>query len=159
MAPEIEIPVAVYWFADVLRTIPAPNDAWAEIIGSIVWPALILFLVLRFRTFIRRFLTILADRLPHDHVKIGMFELRPNDQVVVLDHAKASESTEPYESEDVYRIERIFEFAADANGYARLVEWLRSANLTDIDVVDFVSLPEYALERLRAWNEIEGLKA
>lgn len=142
----------------MLRTIPAPNEAWASIIGSVVWPALALFIILRFRAFIRRFLTILLDRLPHDHLKIGIFELRPNDQVLVLDRDGVAESTEPLKPADVNRIERIFEFIADADGFDRLVEWLATADLAHIGIVDFVTLPQYEVLRERAWNEIEGLK-
>lgn len=158
MMSEIEAPFVVQWIAEALWTIPSPNEAWANIIGDVVWPALALFVILRFRVFIRRFLNILADRLPHDHVKIGMFELRPNDQVLVLDSDAASDSTEAFDPADVHRIERIFEFTADDEGFFRLVEWLETSNLSQIDVVDFVTLPQYAEERERAWSEVKGLK-
>lgn len=158
MAEKIQAPWVVQWLGEVLRTIPGPDEAWASIIGSLVWPALVLFIILRFRVFLRSFLTILLDRLPHDHLKIGMFELRPNDQVLVLDREDAGGSTEPFEPADVNRIERIFEFIADDEGLDRLVEWLVATNFEHIDIVDFVTLPQYAAERERAWNEIEGLK-
>lgn len=158
MSDKIQAPWVIQWFGELLRAIPAPNEAWASIIGSVVWPALVLFIILRFRAFLRTFLTILLDRLPHDHLKIGMFELRPNDQVLVLDREGADGSTEPLEPADVNRIERIFEFIADDEGLDRLVDWLVATNFEHIDIVDFVTLPQYATERERACNEIEGLK-
>lgn len=159
MAEKIEAPWIVQWIAEVLRTIPSPNDAWASIIGSLAWPTLALFVLLRFRFFIRHYLKILADRLETDHVKLGIFELRPNDQILVLEKNSATASTEQLEAADVDRIERIFEFIADAPGLSYLEEWLKKAELAHIEIEDFLTLARYAKEREMAWNEFEGLKA
>lgn len=159
MAPKIEAPWIVQWVAEVLRTIPSANEAWASIVGHLAWPALALFVLLRFRFFIRRYLEILSDRLETDHVEFGIFKLRPNDQVIVLEKDSATDSTERLDAGDVDRIEHIFEFISDAAGLEYLEEWLKRADLTHIDIVDFLTLPQYAHERELAWNAIEGLKA
>ncbi len=159
MAEQIEAPWIVQWVSEVLRTIPSANEAWASIVGSLAWPALALFMLLRFRFFIRRYLEILAHRLETDHVEFGIFKLRPNDEVIVLEKDSATASTERLDAADVDRIEQIFEFIADAAGLAELEDWLKRADLTHIDIVDFLTLPRYAPERELAWNAIEGLQA
>lgn len=159
MAGKIEAPWLVQWVAEVLRTIPSANEAWASIIGSLAWPTFALFVLLRFRFFIRHYLEVLADRLETDHVKLGIFELRPNDQILVLEKNSATASTEQLEAADVDRIERIFEFIADTAGLAYIEEWLKRSNLAHIEIVDFLTLSKYAQEREKAWNAIEGLKA
>ncbi|GGN51340.1 hypothetical protein GCM10011349_23830 [Novosphingobium indicum] len=96
--------------------------------------------------------------MQRDHVKLGPFELRPNDDVLVLDPDAAGESTLEYDSDDVQRIERMFEFIDDTEGLCGLTEWLNQSGYQELDIIDFLTLPEYALAREKAWNEVEGLQ-
>lgn len=157
MSDPVQAPWVIRWLAEILFTLPAPTNSWAAIIGSLAWPAVVLFLVIRFRRFISRFLWVIADRLERDHVKFGWFEIRANDQVTVLDPDESSESTLEFDPLDIERIERIFEFIADAANYDRLVQWLNKTYGNTLDIEDFLTLPEYASERERAFEEVEGL--
>lgn len=145
------------WIADILLTIPGPTQAWADIIGHLAWPVVVTFLVVRFRRYLRSYLSTLADRLQTDHVKIGAFELTPNSPVWVLDPDEADESTYRFESDDVQRIESIFEFIRTDNGYREVEKWLNENAGRALDIDDFITLPVYASLRMRAFKEIEGL--
>ena len=63
MAQKIEVPWLVQWGAEVLRTIPSANEAWASIVGHLAWPALALFVLLRFQGSFRQRTTAAIDRL------------------------------------------------------------------------------------------------
>ena len=141
----------------MLWTIPGPTEAWASIIGHVAWPSVTLFLILRYKTFLRRYLTTIADRLETDHVKFGWFEVRAQDQVIVLDPAKADKSSTSYDSDDVNRIERMFEFIADNGGFEALRQWAATAVGTGVDFDDFLTGPEYATQRAKAFAEVKGL--
>lgn len=115
--------------------------------------------MLRFRHFIRNYLGILAARLETDDFKFGPFELRSNDQVVRLKADADHDSTQDFGLEDIGRIERLFEFISEQEGWDRLVQWISEAGLERVTLVDLVNLPEYAELRARAFIEIEGLQA
>ncbi len=116
-----------------------------------------MFLVTRYRRFLRLYLMILADRLQTDHVKVGPFEIRGHDAVISLDPKRAWVSTRDYDSEDINRIERMFEFIADDRGFKLLHVWVAREIGTDVDFDDFLTAPQYATQRLRAFDEVEGL--
>lgn len=155
---EPNAPYIVQWVAKTLWTIPAPTKSWADIVGHLVWPCLTLFLVLRFRISIRRMLNILIERLKTDHVKTPLFELTPNSQVIVLDPEDVAESTDHYDSDDVQRIEAIFSFIGTDDGWEKISNWVNENYGQALDIEDFVTNPDHAKERERAFREIEGLE-
>lgn len=157
MPQQIEAPWTVRWIAAVLRALPAPTEAWASIIGSLAWPLVLLVLIYRFRRFIRHYLWIIADRLEKDHVKFGWLELKPNDQVTLLDPSRSGESTLEFDPADVERIERIFEFIDDAGNFAKLKVWIRNTYGRAVDIEEFLTNPSYATHRLEAFRQLEGL--
>lgn len=75
----------------------------------------------------------------------------------MLDPDESSESTLEFDPLDIERIERIFEFIADAANYDRLVQWLNKTYGNTLDIEDFLTLPEYASEREKAFTQVEGL--
>ncbi len=157
MGDDPQAPWLARWIGAFLREIPAPNDSWAEIIGHIAWPTLALFLIFRFRRFLSTLLLAIADRIRTDHVKIGWFEIRPNDQVIVLDAEEAAESTLELDPSDIQRIERMFEFLDDGDNFWRLVKWIETDVSQTVDIEDFLTLPIYASDRARAFEQVEGL--
>ena len=152
-----QAPWLARWMGALLREIPAPNDSWAEIVGHLVWPLLALFLVFRFRRFLSIFLLTMANRMCTDHVKFGWFEIRPNDQVIVLDPKDAAESTLQFDPLDIQRMERLFEFIDDDENFERLVKWVETNLGPNVDLEDFLTLPKYANDRARAFEQVEGL--
>lgn len=110
------------------------------------------------RSFLGSFLWTLADRIKTDHVKLGWFEIRPNDEVLVLDPQNVGESTNEFDPADIQRIERMFEFIETEANFARLNEWGGTEIGIDVDIEDFLTLPVYASERAQAFERVEGLK-
>lgn len=157
MVEPVHAPWIVRWLAAVLNALPAPTDSWASIIGSLAWPLMMLLLVFRFRRFIRHFLWVIADRLERDHVKLGWFEIRANDQVTVLDSSGSGESTLEFSPEDIDRIEGIFEFIDDAENFDKLEAWLNQTYGGALEIESFLTLPAYASQRAQAYTEVEGL--
>jgi hypothetical protein len=153
----MQAPWPIRWFANILWTLPAPTETWADIVGHLAWPALVLFLVIRYRIFLRRLSLILVDRLETDHIKFGWFEIRPNDQVIVLDPEDAADSSLQFEPVDIQRIERIFEFINTEENFDVLREWMNKTLGPALDIEEFTTLPAYARERERAFAEVEGL--
>ena len=137
------------WIGATLRAIPAPTESWAKIISALAWPALAAFFVLRYKNFVRNFLTTIADRLERDHLKLGLFEMTPNSEVIALDPDDADESTEHYTPEDITLIERLFEFISEPSGYGKLHEWL-GENLPNVNMSDFLTEPAYSANRISA---------
>ncbi|MBT2246181.1 hypothetical protein [Sphingobium sp. BHU LFT2] len=151
-------PYIVKWIAEILWTIPAPTQTWADILGHMAWPAVTVFLVFRFRISIRRMLNILIERFKTDHVKTPLFELTPNSQVMVLDPDEVDESTDHYESADIQRIEAIFAFIGTEDGWEKISRWINQNFGQTLDIEDFVTSPDHAKDRERAFIEIEGLE-
>jgi hypothetical protein len=148
------------WIGKVLRAIPAPTETWATIISSLVWPAVLIFLVTRYRKFLRIFLDTIASRLQTDHVKLGPFEFTPKSDVIALDPDDVDESTEHYDPQDIQRIERLFEFIADPAGYDRLITWMNEHLGKALDIGDFLTYPEYANQREEAYRAVlEGAES
>lgn len=154
----MEVPWIIRWVSAILWTLPAPTDSWVELVAALAWPAVAIFTMLRFRLFIRQFLYTLLNRFKTDHVKTPLFELTPNAPVYVLDPDEVDESTEHFSSDDIQRVEAIFEFIAKPAGYFALEKWLNEKFSGALDIEDFVTDPTYANERALAFNEIEGLK-
>lgn len=153
----MEAPWLIRWISTILWTLPAPTEHWAAIVTSLVWPGVLLFLVLRFRLFIRQILTTLVARIKTDHIKVGPFELTPGSAIVALDPEATDESTEHYEPADVHRIEAMFEFMSNEEGEVKVLDWLSDNLGGGVDVDDFLTLPAHANDRARACAEIEGL--
>lgn len=149
------VPDSVQWVSAVLLAIPAPTEHWASIIGSLAWPGVVVFLVFRFRKYLKSYLETIAERLRRDHVKIGPFELTPNSDVIPLDPEEADTSTEHYEPEDIERIEKIFEFIAETANMRKLEEWVESEVGSSVEIADFVTFPEYAKQREQAVGELK----
>jgi hypothetical protein len=149
---------AVASVSDMLRKIPAPTTEWAAIVGHIAWPSVAVFITLRFRIFIRKFLNTLLERIKTDHVKIGLFELTPNSPVMVLDPVDVSESTDHYDSDDIQRIEAIFSFIDTESGWEKISEWVNQNFDPTLDIEDFITHPDHAKERAQAFDDIEGLE-
>ncbi|API58073.1 hypothetical protein BSL82_01155 [Tardibacter chloracetimidivorans] len=150
-------PLVARWIGSFLRAIPGPSEAWADIVGHLAWPVVAVFLVYRFRRYLRVFLGTIANRLQTDHIKIGTFEFTPNSPVWVLDPDEVDESTFAFDGDDVRRIEAIFEFVGQNDGYHKVMKWLNQATTGSLKLEDFVTRPEYATLRARAFREIEGL--
>lgn len=157
MGAHVAAPWLIRWLAAILLTLPGPTTAWAALIGHIAWPGVTVFLVTRYRNFLRGYLLILADRLQTDDVKLGPFEMRARDPVISLDPRQPDASTEEYDSEDVNRIERMFEFIANDSGLERLQDWMANAVGTETIFDDFLTAPEYATQRKQAFEQVEGL--
>jgi hypothetical protein len=158
MANDPQAPWAIRWVAAVLRALPGPTDAWADIVGHLAWPLLIFFLVLRFRWFLRSFLYTVLDRAKRDHMKLGPFEFSPHeDELIVLDQTDFNESTGSFEAADIARIERLFEFVDDPEGLKGLTDWLNAKFGADASIENFLTSPKYASERAIAFDEVEGL--
>ena len=138
---------AARWIGEVMRAIPGPTDEWARVIGSLAWPGVALYLVTRYRGFLRHFLETIATRLRTDHVKIGMFEMTPNSDLIALDPAFVNQSTEHYEPADIERIERLWEFISEPDGYDKLVTWMNEELDETLDMVEFLTEPRYATQR------------
>ena len=100
---------------------------------------------------------ILADRLKDDHVKTPWFEIKRNDQVIKLDPEDPSGSTFDYDSFDINRIERLFEFVSSDKGFDRILDWTLQNLGEEVDIEDFLTLPQYASARERAFADVEGL--
>lgn len=145
----MQAPASVQWISDVLRTLPGPTDAWAEIVGHLAWPTVVVFLVFRFRRYLRIVLNTIADRLVTDHVKLGPFELTPNSEVIVLDGTEP-DADSPYSGDDLDNIERLFEFIGAKDGLDKLDGWI-AANLNDRpSVVEMLTTPSYSEARVQA---------
>lgn len=158
MEEDPQAPWIVRWIAALLRALPGPTDAWADIIGHLAWPLVILFLVLRFRWFLRNFLFTILDRAKRDHMKLGPFEFSPHeDELLVLDEREFEESTSSFDAADIQRIERLFEFIDEPEGLAQLAEWTEQNLAQHISIENFLTNPTYASERAKAFDEIEGL--
>jgi len=142
------------WIGKVLRAIPAPAETWASIIDSLVWPAVLLFLVIRYRVYLRSFLDTISARLQTDHVKLGPFEFTPKSDVIALDPADVDESTEHYDPQDIERIERLFEFISDASGFGKLSAWVNEHVDDAMEIGDFLTAPEYAIQREEAYRAV-----
>lgn len=143
------------WF----YAIPGPTENWATIIGDLAWPGTALFLALRFRTPLRKILETLAERVEHDHVKLGnLLEITPSTTVIPLDPNAAASESDLFDARDVQIIEDILEFVAaqEENGDL-LVRWIESNVDPDLDPLDFVSEPEFREQRRLAHHSlIEG---
>ena len=140
----------------ILTSVPAPTDSWAKIIGDLAWPALVGFLVLRFRSQLGEFANTLATRAKSDqNVRLGPFAFERGNEVVILDRAGVQESTETFEPDDIEIIEALYEFVADKAGSDALKAWI-SANLDPpIQLDEFLTSPEYAIERSSAYRDME----
>jgi len=149
----MEPPELILLIGAVLREIPAPTQSWADIIGHISWPIMVLFLILRFRAFLRTFLQTLADRLVTDDVKIGPFELTANSEVLVLDANELDPSSE-FTGDDVTHIEALFEFMGEKGNEARISQWLNENGLQTLDIVDFLTEAIYADRRAEAYKAL-----
>jgi hypothetical protein len=157
MAEPVAVPWFVRWIAAVLRALPGPTEAWADIVGHLAWPLVLVFLVLRFRRFLKLVLTTVADRVQTDHLKLGWFEIRHDDQIIVLDPQSVRESTLSIDEKDVGRIERLFEFIDDARNFDTLALWVARNVEEAADIEDFLTQPIHANSRERAFSEVEGL--
>lgn len=149
----MEPPDFVIWLGAVLREIPAPTQSWADIIGHIAWPGVVLFLIIRFRIYLRTFLQTIADRLVTDDVKIGPFELTANSEVLVLDADEIDPGGE-FTGDDVTHIEALFEFIADKGNETRIFQWLNENGLHTLDIVDFLTEAIYAEPRAKAYEAL-----
>lgn len=99
----------------------------------------------------------MADRLERDHVKLGWFEIRAQDQVTVLDPSVSGESTLSFQPDDIDHVERILEFIADSANFSKLSEWVENTYGKDVDLEDFLTNPSYANHRAQAFRQVEGL--
>lgn len=154
----MDVPASIVWISKVLRTLPSPTGNWVALIDALVWPVVVVFLVLRFRRFLRLFLDTLLERFQTDHIKTPLFELTPGSPVVFLDPVKVDESTEDFSPDDIQRIERIFESLDEPEGFSRIDAWLNEKYRGALSVEDFATDPKYANAREAAFTEIEGLK-
>lgn len=154
----MSVPESVSWISKILWTLPSPNDAWVTLITGLAWPAVTVFLILRFKRFLSQFLNTLLDRLKTDDIKTSFFELTANSPVYVLDPEKVGESTETFSPEDTQRIELIFEFMDEPGGFDRICAWLREKYAGRLTLDEFVTDPDYAKERIAAFEEIAGLE-
>lgn len=157
MAEPVHAPWIVSWIAKVLTSLPSPTESWAAIIDSLAWPVVTMIIIFRFRRFIRHYLWVIADRLERDHVKLGWFEIRANDQVTVLDPSESGESTLEFSPDDIARIEAMFEFIGDAGNFTKLEAWVNQTFAGSLDIESFLTMPGYASERKQAFSEVEGL--
>lgn len=157
MIEPVHAPWIIRWIAAVLYSLPGPTEAWASIIDTLIWPLVVLFLIFRFRIFLRHYLWVMADRLERDHVKLGWFEIRAQDQVTVLDPSVSGESTLSFQPDDIDHVERIFEFIADSANFSKLSEWVENTYGKDVDLEDFLTNPSYANHRAQAFRQVEGL--
>lgn len=130
-----------------MRAIPGPTDEWADLVGNVAWPGVVVFLVTRYRTFLRKFLDTIATRIRTDHVRIGMFEMTPNSEVIALDPETVGDSTDHYEPADIERIERLFEFIAQPDGFRKMTTWMNEQVSETLEIADFLTAPEYATQR------------
>jgi hypothetical protein len=146
----MEAPQWADWIGVTLHALPAPTTSWASIIDSLAWPGLLGYLMTRYRRFVKSYLETIADRLQRDHIRIGLFEMTPNSEVIPLDPNSAGESTEDFSAEDLGRIERFFEFISEPSGYASLMEWLNQSRGGTLNVSDFLTTAEYAADREEA---------
>jgi len=144
------------WTGKVLWAIPAPTDTWASIIDSLAWPSVLLFLVIRYRRYLRSFLDTIAARLQTDHVKLGPFEFTPKSDVIALDPDDVDESTEHYDPADIERIEALFEFISDASGFGKLRTWVNENVEDALNIGNFLTDPEYATQREEAYRILIG---
>lgn len=151
----MQTPEIVTWIADVLWALPAPTESWANIIGSLAWPCTTLFVVVRFRRYIRNFLNTLSERLVTDHVKLGPFELTPNSEVIRLD-GKDDDLDSGYSVDDQANIELLFEFISEPANDAKLQLWLNEKLGRELSLVDFLTEEPYAEARDRAVSDLMG---
>lgn len=151
----MEVPSVIKWVADVLWALPAPTESWANIIGSLAWPGTTLFVVIRFRRYIRNFLNTLSERLVTDHVKIGLFELTPNSEVIRLDQ-KADDEESGHTIADQANMELLFEFISEPANDATLQVWLNENFGPALSLVDFLTEEPYAGARARAVSDLMG---
>lgn len=84
--------------------------------------------------------------------------MTPNSEVWSLDPATVNDSTFPFESADIQRIEAIFEFMSTDSGEMAVRQWVNQNLPYGLDIDDFITLPQYANYRERAFNEIEGMR-
>lgn len=150
----MQAPWIIRWIAAVLYGIPGPTEAWAKIIDDLAWPAVTLILVFRFRRYLKIFLNTLADRLPHDHIKFGPFEMTQRSQVLTLDPGGVEDDTLPHTSDDIDRIEALFEFSADKDGIVKLREWVNDHVGKEVSIIDFLTASGHAMQRKEAFDEL-----
>lgn len=80
--------------------------------------------------------------------------MTPNSDVIVLDREHSDDSTVDLSPEDTERIEKIFEFIADTSNMLKLVDWMNKNLDDELEIWDFVTLPEYATEREMAYKAL-----
>lgn len=143
----MEPPWIIQWIASVLNGLPSPTSAWADIVGHLVWPLALVFLIVRFRLYLKRILDTITSRMTTDDFKIGPFEMTANSQVLVLDPDGGQATALGDALDDIDHIDRLLEFIADVDGLAKLKMWVGDKVGTGVDMEDFVTEPTYASDR------------
>lgn len=142
----------IQWFSDILRVIPAPTEHWASIIGDVVWPMTIAWLIVRFRHSLRRVIEILIMRFKRDDIDIAnVLKVTRNSQLVAL--ASDDQAGTP----DATTTEHLLEYISDTANVPTLNDWLNQNGRGELNIREFITQPEYADLRQRAHQHlIEG---
>ena len=136
----------IHWVSSILRDIPAPTEHWATIIGNVAWPALIGWLVVRFRHSLRRLLEILIIRFKRDDIDIAnVLKVTSNSRLVPL------QQTGDTEVSDAAVTERLLEYLGDNANVHKLNQWLNDHGRDALEVREFITQSEYADLREKAY--------
>lgn len=144
----MEAPAWIKWIGAVLREVPGPTEAWADIIGHLAWPLTIAWIVVRFRHSLRRLLEILIIRFKSDDLGIAnVLSVTRNSTLVPLDSGENGGS-------DAFVTERLLEFMGEAENFESVQRWLVEEGRQNLDIVEFITQSEFADLRQRAFTAL-----
>ena len=145
----MQAPDWIQWVGAVLREIPGPTEGWADIIGHVAWPITIAWLVVRFRHSLRRLIEILIIRFKNDDIGIAnVLSVTRNSTLVPLDSDGEDGVT------DAAITERLLEYISDSANVPHVNEWLNQQGRQALNIREFITLPEYADLRMRAYQDL-----
>jgi hypothetical protein len=155
----------VLWLTRVLArwltAWPPPDEHFASMVAGLGWPLTALLIVWLFRRPLKRATYLLSERMKRDNLKIAGFleitatEFNTMDPQAAVEHVQAA----PAVAQAVDVAESLLEYAgvSDTNA-ARLLRWIEVNYGTAVDPEAFLTEPEFADARQRAYTEfIEGL--
>ena len=145
-------------FGDWLRAIPGPTEHWATILSAWAWPTAILIAAYRLRSPILRAADRLAERFGRDDIELGSFlKIAKTTPLTTLDRDAVTEERGTSEAHDVTLVEALLEYAGESDAHAaRLLNWISEHGGAALDAEDFLTKPDFAELRKRAYAEFVG---
>lgn len=140
-----------------LLAIPAPTASWATIVAAWAWPVAILVIAYWFRKPLEGAAGALAARFANDDIKIAnMLEVTRNTRVVPLDKNAGAAGSSDLSASDRELIEHMLEFVGESDeNEAKLIEWIATNIGSAIEPEAFITQPQFAEQREKAYKELQ----